>query len=550
MSAIKFQHKNENTRHKGVVLKTTTMESTHVISITNGEENVAPTKNAKTFQFSLSLPPVFSRLRENKLIQFSLFPITSYLRQKKDTKKIIHSIKVGISLVLISLLYFVDPLYEQVGDNAIWAIMTVVVTFEFSAGATLGKGLNRGMGTILGGGLGCIAAVLAQNVGGGIGNSIIIGTSVFIFGTIATYCRLFPSVKKRYDYGVMIFILTFNLVVVSGVRIQDQKVWKIASERLLTIVMGFVVCICVSFLVFPLWASDELHDSTVSRFQHLANALQGCLEEYVKFATEKENKKAGASFTVCKSLLDSKSKDEMLANFAKWEPWHGKFGFFYPWEKYLKIGEVLRELAAIILALGGCLQASTTIAAIENIDALAVASFVFLLKKVVDKVEELAKEVEQVGDIAGFRAHSSTIKLIKDHKKMGIPSEIAAAAIGLLCLWSVADSVPNTNITVILCNVGAYTSGDPFAVSLSYVVRELETETPTRKNYDYYNISPYPNAFAYGHAACNLNLTATDCKTCLGASKTAMFNGCPKRVGARSVLHDCTIRYEQYPFDD
>ncbi|KAL5123722.1 Aluminum-activated malate transporter 13 [Glycine soja] len=501
MSAIKFQHKNENTRHKGVVLKTTTMESTHVISITNGEENVAPTKNAKTFQFSLSLPPVFSRLRENKLIQFSLFPITSYLRQKKDTKKIIHSIKVGISLVLISLLYFVDPLYEQVGDNAIWAIMTVVVTFEFSAGATLGKGLNRGMGTILGGGLGCIAAVLAQNVGGGIGNSIIIGTSVFIFGTIATYCRLFPSVKKRYDYGVMIFILTFNLVVVSGVRIQDQKVWKIASERLLTIVMGFVVCICVSFLVFPLWASDELHDSTVSRFQHLANALQGCLEEYVKFATEKENKKAGASFTVCKSLLDSKSKDEMLANFAKWEPWHGKFGFFYPWEKYLKIGEVLRELAAIILALGGCLQASTT-------------------------------------------------KLIKDHKKMGIPSEIAAAAIGLLCLWSVADSVPNTNITVILCNVGAYTSGDPFAVSLSYVVRELETETPTRKNYDYYNISPYPNAFAYGHAACNLNLTATDCKTCLGASKTAMFNGCPKRVGARSVLHDCTIRYEQYPFDD
>ncbi|XP_028183265.1 aluminum-activated malate transporter 13-like [Glycine soja] len=243
------------------------MESTHVISILNGEENVVPRKNDNTFQFSL--PLVFSRLRENKIIhQFSLCPITSYLRQKKDTKKIIHSIKVGISLVLISLLYFVDPLYEQVGDNAIWAIMTVVVTFEFFAGATLGKGLNRGIGTVLGGGLGCIAAVLAQNVGnGGVANSIIIGT-------FATYCRLFPSVKKRYDYGVMIFILTFNLVVVSGVRIQDQKVWEIARERLLTIVMDFVVCICVSLLVFPYWASDELHDSTVYRFQHLANALQ------------------------------------------------------------------------------------------------------------------------------------------------------------------------------------------------------------------------------------------------------------------------------------
>ncbi|KAG4981872.1 hypothetical protein JHK87_026621 [Glycine soja] len=338
------------------------MESTHVISILNGEENVVPRKNDNTFQFSL--PPVFSRLRENKVIhQFSLCPITSYLRQKKDTKKIIHSIKVGISLVLISLLYFVDPLYEQVGDNAIWAIMTVVVTFEFFAGATLGKGLNRGIGTVLGGGLGCIAAVLAQNVGnGGVANSIIIG----------------------------------------------------------------------------------------------------CLEEYVKCATQKENK-PGSSFTVCKSLLDSKSKNEMLAGkFRKmgtmaWKiwiflsmggvpkDWRGSLrtccnyscsGRLPPSLNYVQLESceaigsrivwTLRELGDSMKQMRKCealphtsaklkaaraelsLVISTSkIAAIENIDALAVASFVFLLKKVLDKVEELAKEVEQVGDIAGFRAHST-----------------------------------------------------------------------------------------------------------------------------------------------
>ncbi|KAL2323559.1 hypothetical protein Fmac_027938 [Flemingia macrophylla] len=436
--------------------------STHVISITNGEEIIAPSprKHNKAFHcsHSLPLPPVFSKSK----IHFSLFSVGSFLRnkKKKDTERIIHSIKVGISLVLISLLYLLEPLYVLVAENAIWAIMTVVVTFEFSAGATLGKGLNRGMGTVLGGGLGIIAAALAQKLGT-VGNCIIIGASVFIFGTMATYFRLFPSVRKRYDYGVMIFILTFNLVVVSGVRTEHQKVWEIARDRLLTMVMGFVVCISVSLLVFPLWASDELHDSIVSRFQGLANSLQDCLEEYVKFAAEKENK-AGASFGICKSLLDSKSKDELLANFAKWEPWHGKFGFFYPWEKYLKIGEVLRELAAIILALGGCLQDSTTamalepceaigsrivwtmrqlgdsmkqmrkceaeshispklktareelslmistskIATIQNMDALAVTSFVFLLNRVVDKVDQITKEVQQLGDIAGFRPPS------------------------------------------------------------------------------------------------------------------------------------------------
>lgn len=123
---------------------------------------------------------------------------------------------------------------------------------------------------------------------------------------------------------------------------------------------------------------------------------------------------------------------------------------------------------------------------------------------------------------------------------MGInPTKCVTIAIGLLCLCCVADSVPNTSIINVLCNNGVYTSG------------ELEEETPAQRNYDYHNISPYPNAYAYGHATCNLNLTSSDCKTCLGAAQTAFFSTCQTpRIGARSVLYDCAIRYEQYPFDD
>ncbi|KAF7815083.1 aluminum-activated malate transporter 14-like [Senna tora] len=79
-----------------------------------------------------------SHLREKK-IHCSVVPIGSYLRDKKksdenDTRKVIHSIKVGFSLVLVSLLYLLDPLYDQAGDNAMWAIMIVLVIFEFYAG--------------------------------------------------------------------------------------------------------------------------------------------------------------------------------------------------------------------------------------------------------------------------------------------------------------------------------------------------------------------------------------------------------------------------------
>ncbi|KAF4360740.1 hypothetical protein G4B88_017364 [Cannabis sativa] len=48
-------------------------------------------------------------------------------------------------------------------------------------------------------------------------------------------------------------------------------------------------------------------------------------------------------------------------NFAKWEPWHGKFGLYYPWGKYLQLGDHLRELASSIISLTNCLQYSKQI---------------------------------------------------------------------------------------------------------------------------------------------------------------------------------------------
>lgn len=285
---------------------------------------------------------------------------------------------------------------------------------------------------------------------------------MFIFGAAATYSRLIPSIKRRNDYGVLIFILTFNLVVVSGVR--ADKFMELARQRLLTIGMGFAVCIFTSLLIFPMWASDELHDSTASKFEKLAGCIEGCLDEYFSIVGENENQPS-ANVNSCKSVLHTKSTEESLANFAKWEPWHGKFGLNYPWEKYLRIGEVLRELAATILSLKGCVQSpkqpsskprqeikepceivgskllqilrelgesitkmkkchakiliapklqsmkielslvkSPKLEEAQNGEGIAIASFVFLLMEMMEKVEVLAKEVEELGEMADFQS--------------------------------------------------------------------------------------------------------------------------------------------------
>ncbi|GJW22116.1 aluminum-activated malate transporter 13-like protein [Tanacetum coccineum] len=386
--------------------------------------------------------------KQNKIFFLSTVWYSIEKHREQHAKRIIHSIKVGIALVLVSLLYLLDPVFEQVGESAMWAIMTVVVVYDFFAGATLSKGLLRGVGTILGGGLGCVAAILAED-SGKTGFSIVVGTSVFIFGAAATYCRMIPSIKKKYDYGVMIFILTFNLVAVSGLR--ADKILQLAQQRLATIGMGFAVCIFTSLLIFPMWAGDELHHLTSSKFNKLACCIEGRvllfnanneLQNAWKIISGAREKKGQLSMNVssCKSVLHSKSSDESL------------------------IAELLRELASTILSLQACiespLQPSTTLQqpiketckdvglslgitmrelgesimkmrrgqekvlilpelqfiklesilstselqAIENVETLAIANFLFVLMEIVDKVKVLAKEVEELGDVAGFQS--------------------------------------------------------------------------------------------------------------------------------------------------
>lgn len=59
-----------------------------------------------------------------------------------DPRRVIHAFKVGLALTLVSLLYLLEPLFEGIGQNAIWAVMTVVVVLEFTVGKT---GENRFM---------------------------------------------------------------------------------------------------------------------------------------------------------------------------------------------------------------------------------------------------------------------------------------------------------------------------------------------------------------------------------------------------------------------
>ncbi len=59
---------------------------------------------------------------------------TTWRVGRDDPRRVIHAFKVGLALTLVSLLYLLEPLFEGIGQSAIWAVMTVVVVLEFTAG--------------------------------------------------------------------------------------------------------------------------------------------------------------------------------------------------------------------------------------------------------------------------------------------------------------------------------------------------------------------------------------------------------------------------------
>ncbi|KAK1435005.1 hypothetical protein QVD17_00760 [Tagetes erecta] len=266
-----------------------------------------------------------------------------------DPRRMTHSLKVALAITLVSMVYYLKPFYKGIGDAGIWAILTVVVVFEYTVGATLSKGMNRGFATLLAGALGVGAESLGSLFGPTV-KPIVLGFLVFCLVGAATFSRFIPNIKKRYDYGVLIFILTFSLVSVSGYRV--EKIIELAHRRLSTIIFGGLTCIVISMCVFPVWAGEDLHKLIVTHLEKLASFLEGFGDEYYKVS------EGDKSFLAAyKSVLNSKATEESLANFAWWEIGHGKFRFRHPWKQYLNIGVYTRQCAYHIEALSSYLDA-------------------------------------------------------------------------------------------------------------------------------------------------------------------------------------------------
>ncbi|KAH9699483.1 hypothetical protein WN944_027462 [Citrus x changshan-huyou] len=331
---------------------------------------------------------------------------------REDPRRIIHSFKVGLAIALVSLFYYFEPLYKGFGISAMWAVLTVVVVFEFSVGGTLSRGLNRGLATFLASALGFGAHHLAS-LPGEKGEPILLGLFVFLLAAAVSFLRFFPEMKARYDYGLMIFILTFSLISVSAYH--DDEVMRIAYERVITILIGIFTALFVCIFICPVWAGDDLHSLVANNIDKLANFFEAFVPLYLKISQEGEPEMTFLEGYKC--VLNSKQTEESLANFAGWEPGHGKFRFRHPWKKYLKIGSQTRDCAYRIESLNGYLILNTETQIPEEIRGKMQDACINMSSEAVKALKELAFSIKTMTKPCSADSHITKSKIAAKNLK-------------------------------------------------------------------------------------------------------------------------------------
>ncbi|KAL6327255.1 hypothetical protein AAG906_016682 [Vitis piasezkii] len=156
-------------------------------------------------------------------------------------------------------------------------------------------------------------------VDGGFGKDVL---EFLLKGDAVAYRTM--ATRVRYNYGLLMFILTFCLVSVTGYP-QPSSLF-------------------VSIGIYPMWAGDDLYKLVASNVEKLGNFLKGFSGEYFRVSGDGESKDSKTILQGYKSILTSKiTKDSLTTssynlftflnlqtNFARWEPGHGRFRFRHP----------------------------------------------------------------------------------------------------------------------------------------------------------------------------------------------------------------------------
>uniref|UniRef100_A0A2N9HAW4 Aluminum-activated malate transporter n=1 Tax=Fagus sylvatica TaxID=28930 RepID=A0A2N9HAW4_FAGSY len=270
-----------------------------------------------------------------------------------------------------------------------------------------------------------------------------------------TFFRFFPTMKARYDYGLLIFILTFALVTVSSYR--EDKVIQMGHQRVTTIILGSFIAIVICICIYPVWIGEELQNLVANNMEKLGNFLEGYGGEYFKISEHGQHVDDKSFLQGYKSALTSKNSEETMANLARWELWHHRFGFLHPWKQYVQVGTLTRQCAYKIEALNSYLNSE--IQTPNEFGRKIQEPCTQICSESGKALRELASAVKKLTQPTSVNVHIEKSKMATENLKSMLNSRLLedanlqevmqSAAVALIlidvvpCIMKIADAVHN-----------------------------------------------------------------------------------------------------------
>lgn len=124
-----FPHSFSEKTEKEKLISSKTDFSSNGLQENDQEQEKATYKSCGYSWFSVISDKVEAFFKNLKYVGFKAWEMG-----RSDPRKIVFSAKMGLALVLISLLIFFKEPIEELSQFSVWAILTVVVVFEFSIG--------------------------------------------------------------------------------------------------------------------------------------------------------------------------------------------------------------------------------------------------------------------------------------------------------------------------------------------------------------------------------------------------------------------------------